>query len=321
MGLHPMTSIVHPCIPRVNDLFCPFMDNPARIAENMSMSVALRTIVKEDVQQILDHFCCSFDIRILLYTSSGDVLRVGLDRSDSPYCTRIRSLYGAQKCLSLDRTMRQQAAERRDLICYRCHAGLNECVEPILVRGTLIGYAMIGQFRTLHSVPAGVMAAWNNNGGSRTDLKHAFDLLPVYNSQKQRHIVGLFRVLVEYVVSKELISVEGSLLMEQVRAYVLNNIHRQISITDVASALCRSQSTVSHTIRKESDRSFTRLCSEIKVDYAEQLMSEEPAITIGEVAEQLGYSDQFYFSRVYKKVRGYPPSQFREPRPIGSAGL
>jgi YesN/AraC family two-component response regulator len=32
--------------------------------------------------------------------------------------------------------------------------------------------------------------------------------------------------------------------------------------------------------------------------------------TIGEVAELVGYSDQFYFSRVYKKYRGFPPKEF-----------
>jgi AraC-like DNA-binding protein/ligand-binding sensor protein len=284
------------------------------------MSGVLRTIVKEDVQRILDHFCYSLDIRILLYTADGSVLRVGLNRPDSPYCTRIRSLYGAQRCLTLDRTMREHAAKERDLICYRCHAGLNECVEPILVGGTPIGYAMIGQFRTSRSVPTDVMAGWKRNGGLKTDLERAFELLPVYDDKKQGHIVGLFRLLVEYVVSKELISVEGSLLIERIRAHVLHNIHRRISIAEVAATVERSPSTVSHTIRRETNRSFTQLCAEIKVDYAEYLMSEEPEMTIAEVAERLGYSDQFYFSRVYKKVRGCPPSRFRLGAPGSGHG-
>lgn len=40
---------------------------------------------------------------------------------------------------------------------------------------------------------------------------------------------------------------------------------------------------------------------EQKLEAAESLMTGGTAPSIGEVAESIGYSDQFYFSRIYKK--------------------
>jgi AraC-like DNA-binding protein len=34
-------------------------------------------------------------------------------------------------------------------------------------------------------------------------------------------------------------------------------------------------------------------------------------MSIEEVAEKVGFNDQFYFSRLYHKYRGMPPSEYR----------
>jgi AraC family transcriptional regulator of arabinose operon len=41
---------------------------------------------------------------------------------------------------------------------------------------------------------------------------------------------------------------------------------------------------------------------------AERLLAQDASI--GRVAEELGFSDPFHFSRVFKKVFGVPPGQF-----------
>jgi AraC-like DNA-binding protein len=37
------------------------------------------------------------------------------------------------------------------------------------------------------------------------------------------------------------------------------------------------------------------------------LISQE--FTISDVARRCGFEDNFYFSRVFKKIKGYPPSR------------
>ena len=48
-----------------------------------------------------------------------------------------------------------------------------------------------------------------------------------------------------------------------------------------------------------------------RLEYAKKLM-EDPGKKLGEVGEMVGFDDQNYFSRVFKKHNGYTPSEYRE---------
>lgn len=286
------------------------MDKAAAGGDNLSMSRALRTIVKDEVQQILDHFCYSFGIRILFYTPEGEILRVGLNRPDSGFCRLIRETYGEERCLNLDDAMRRQAASERRMIRYRCHAGLNETIEPIFVHGTLVGYAMIGQFRSREGVRPEALADFARKFGDDAPIRAALAELPLVDEAAQDHVIGLFRVLVEYIVSKELIAVQAGMLMGRIRDYVEEHLPHPVRLGDVAQALGKSPSTISHTVKEHTGRSFKRFSMEARVAYAEQIMQRRPGLGVAEVAALAGYEDQFYFSRVYRKIRGVPPSRF-----------
>lgn len=288
------------------------MDNSAIVNDNAHMSRALRIVVKPEVQKLLDHFCYSFNIRILLYDPDGQILSVGMDRPDSEFCRMIRSLYGKDRCLTLDDKMRQSAARSRKLVCYKCHAGLTETVEPILVHNTLIGYAMIGQFRSSSRISGQVQAEWSRRFGDDQSIRKAFEALPMVETGGRNHIVGLFRVLVEYVVSKELITPRPRHLVEEVQSFIEHNYNRHLTLGEIASEIGRSESTVSHTFRKHTGQSFQQYYRSMRIAEAERVMATEPSIPLSAVAERLGFSDQFYFSRLYRRERGYPPSQYRK---------
>ena len=50
---------------------------------------------------------------------------------------------------------------------------------------------------------------------------------------------------------------------------------------------------------------------EKKLEKAEEYFCMKPEMSIEEVAEKVGFQDQFYFSRLYRKYRGIPPSEYR----------
>ena len=41
---------------------------------------------------------------------------------------------------------------------------------------------------------------------------------------------------------------------------------------------------------------------------------ERSTLSMAEVAASVGYSDQLYFSRVFKKVIGLPPTQYKQQK-------
>jgi two-component system response regulator YesN len=144
-----------------------------------------------------------------------------------------------------------------------------------------------------------------------------FHSVPRLSVETERQMTRLFGIVAEHAVSSGFIASGRSPLFERIVEYLRSHVAEpSIMLDEVASYVSKSASTVSHVVKKEAGMSFKRLVIEQKLEAAESLMTAESVPSIGEVAEQMGYSDQFYFSRVYKKYRGFPPKEFAK-RSVG----
>ncbi|MFA7230578.1 MAG: helix-turn-helix domain-containing protein [Victivallaceae bacterium] len=68
---------------------------------------------------------------------------------------------------------------------------------------------------------------------------------------------------------------------------------------------------MSHIFRKKLSKSFKHHLLEKKLEKADEYLHLKPEMSIEEVAGKVGFRDQFYFSRLYRKYRGMPPSEYR----------
>jgi AraC-like DNA-binding protein/ligand-binding sensor protein len=277
---------------------------------------ALETILKDDVQEVFDRFCACFNIRILFYSPAGEELKVGLNHPDSSYCQLVQGhLFGLKTCLNLDAQKRREALAAGKMVCYRCHAGLVEAIKPVFYENRLLGYVAIGQFRCERALPKGVAALWRQRR-EMTALDRAYRGLPCVPQTKIDDILGLFSILVDYIVLRKMVILKGRSVLEEVRSFVFSHPAEDIRLAEAAAHVRRSPSTISHLFRAKTGRSFKHFVIETKLAQAEEHMTNEPSATVAEAAARVGYLDALYFSRLYKRYRGYAPSQYRiKPRP------
>jgi AraC-like DNA-binding protein/ligand-binding sensor protein len=261
---------------------------------------ALEIILKDDVQALLDSFSACFGIRILFCSPAGEILRFGRSRpKNSRYCSMVqRTLFGVSTCLELDAAKRVEAAEKRKMICYRCHAGLHEAVMPIYAREYLLGFVMIGQFRTTPRIPSEVRAAWAETAPVNR-LRDAYAQLPMIPRNRTDDMLRLFSTLVEYIVSRNMVTLKGNLLIEEILEYLNGRTDRPVSLAEAAKVVHRSRSTVSHLFSKTLGKSFKQVLIETKLDKAEEYMRTIPGLTVKETARMIGYDDPFHFSSLY----------------------
>ena len=50
--------------------------------------------------------------------------------------------------------------------------------------------------------------------------------------------------------------------------------------------------------------------TDLRINHARQLMGQTE-LTMREIADMVGYEDQLYFSRIFKKRTGFTPSAYR----------
>lgn len=100
-------------------------------------------------------------------------------------------------------------------------------------------------------------------------------------------------------------------LTKRILTEVNNNYSNcEYSLLDLAKSVGFSESYISKTLKKDIGMTFNEYLTNIRIEMAKKiLMTEGKLTTVNEVAKRVGYSNQHYFSQVFKKHIGSTPSE------------
>lgn len=94
---------------------------------------------------------------------------------------------------------------------------------------------------------------------------------------------------------------------------VLNdNTETNLTVEEIADMCNMSPSNLKKTFKKYSGVGIIKYFNELKVEKAQKLLNE--GYTVKETAAALGYTDQNYFSVVFKRITGYSPIKYKNKR-------
>jgi two-component system response regulator YesN len=95
------------------------------------------------------------------------------------------------------------------------------------------------------------------------------------------------------------------------KQYIQDNFEKQLMLEDVALATNLSSAYLSTIFKKELGISFTDYLISCRMEKAKELLkTTDESISI--IAEQVGYLDSRYFSKIFFKVVGLKPSVYRK---------
>lgn len=92
--------------------------------------------------------------------------------------------------------------------------------------------------------------------------------------------------------------------------YLKQHANGTVSRRDLARHFNMTPEHVNLLFRKELKATPTEIVNRERCHRAWQLL-QNGELSVKEVADQVGFHDPFYFSRVFKKVFGVPPSSLR----------
>jgi len=101
-------------------------------------------------------------------------------------------------------------------------------------------------------------------------------------------------------------------IIDSVKEYIRINISRRLTLNEVSDVFGFTPNYLSQMFAKSGDIGFVEYVTAQKVAAAEKLLEADANIRIYELAERLGFESAFYFSTVFKKVKGCSPSEYRE---------
>jgi AraC-like DNA-binding protein len=97
--------------------------------------------------------------------------------------------------------------------------------------------------------------------------------------------------------------------------YIKNHLDEPVRREEVARSCNMSESHFSRVCHARTGLTFTELLQNFRIEHA-CFLFEETEKNIQEIALESGFTDQSYFSKVFKKRMGRTPSQYREGKTI-----
>jgi len=94
-------------------------------------------------------------------------------------------------------------------------------------------------------------------------------------------------------------------------AYIKENYMKKISLEDVAGSVYLSPSYFSKIFKQEMKCNFNTYINLFRIESSKELL-KDPTVELVDVASIVGFEDQSYFSKVFKKIVGISPGKFRE---------
>lgn len=135
----------------------------------------------------------------------------------------------------------------------------------------------------------------------------------------ERECESAEELLVEYknasmffgMLKNKLVFDEAAKLMEQIREYIDCHYMENLTAAALGNEIGISQGYLSQLIKKETGKTYSELIQQKKLEKAKELLRYSEK-TVGEIAQETGYSDYYYFTKTFKRLTKMTPSEYRK---------
>lgn len=215
------------------------------------------------------------------------------------------------RCGIQDIVLKEETEQIRDAVKYLKPEKAGEAAQTVYKRcGTYNSYSPRA-FLLLFFYLENMMMEFITDKEKRERFRENYYYAYLNAGNYQQVVKGAFLVLMQYVEEerkqlREKMDKPVSMAVQ----YMKEHYREQISLEDAAAAGNVSPNYLSKLFRSEMGVGFLDYLTQIRLKESERLL-EETNLSIREIAAKVGYLDEKYYSKLFKKATGIKPSEYR----------
>lgn len=100
-------------------------------------------------------------------------------------------------------------------------------------------------------------------------------------------------------------------LVESLIVYFKEHLSCNVTLQDLEERTGVSKVYICRIFKKFQNTTPMDFFTRLKIARAKELLADFPGMSLREIADSLGFNDVYYFSKVFKRITGAPPSEMR----------
>jgi len=240
-------------------------------------------------------------------------------RNENPFCALIsKKSRACAACLQVQERLCQQAADAADTVV--CPVGLCDTAVPVRMSDRLVGFLQIGQVfkkkptEAQFNKVAQLCKKWGLDV-SREALHKAYFSGKVVTQKEHDSAVKLLAIFAQHLAmlsNQVFIQQENAEppVITKARAYIHEHQTEEIKLGQVAKAVNMSSYYFCKMFKKVTGINFTDYVARIRIEKSKNLLLN-PNLRVSEIAFEVGFQSLTHFNRVFKKILGQSPTEYR----------
>ena len=240
-------------------------------------------------------------------------------RGENPFCAMMAGKSrSCAACLEVQQKLSEAA--RHEAQSQACHFGLCDTAVPVKLGGKVVAFLHTGQvFRrkptaTQFQRVLELAAEWGIDVDVEK-LKSAYFDTRVLSIREHGAMVKLLQIFAQHLamVSNQIVVQQENAeppIIARAKEFIRQNQTEHLSLGQVARAVNTSTFYFCKMFKKYTGINFTDYVSRSRIESAKSLLLNQN-LRVSEIAYQVGFQSLTHFNRVFKKVIGQSPTEYR----------
>ena len=213
-------------------------------------------------------------------------------------------------CNASDRQMIELSKQKKEMVIRTCHAGLIDVIVPLFHNDIFLGNLTFGQMRKDTDFSS-VYKHICEYPLDLKDMEQKFNRLPVFDEKKIKSIANIAAILATHILLENILKPTLDANIEHIITYVDLNLDKELSLEQITQDLHISKSSLYRIFHAHFHCTIIAYIMQRRISKSMEMLLNSN-LSIEQIAQNLGFTGAATYVRVFKKINGVTPSQFRK---------